>query len=230
MTAAILQSNYVPWKGYFDIINKCDKFIFYDETQYTKNDWRNRNIIKTKDGLKWISVPVKTKGKKNQMIMEAEISDPAWKETHWKTICHSYSKAPFFKIYEKEFEEMWLSCDDIYLSNINYQFIKKISYILEIDTKFYFSSEFKYSGNKSEKLLDICREAGADRYLTGPKAKDYLDESIFEKNGIEIEYMNYGGYPEYEQLYPPFKHAVSIIDLLFSKGPDAEKYMKSFNG
>ncbi|MCS6955190.1 MAG: WbqC family protein [Candidatus Calescibacterium sp.] len=225
---AIIQSNYIPWKGYFDIINMVDEFIIYDTEQYTKRDWRNRNRIKTPQGLLWLTVPVEVKGKFYQKIMDVKIADKDWNKKHWRTIIYNYSKSKYFKQYKDLFEELYLNCKEEYLSNINYRFIISINQILGIKTPIKWSSEFEISGDKSEKLLSICKQAKADIYLSGPSAKNYLNVELFIQNGIKVEWMDYSSYPEYNQLYPPFCHQVSIIDLIFNEGPNFKKYMTSF--
>jgi len=197
--------------------------------QYTKRDWRNRNKIKTKNGVIWLTIPVKVKGRYYQKIKDTVISDPAWKYKHWKSIAFNYSKAKYFKIYKELFEELYLGTDEKFLGKINYRFLKAICQILGIKTKLSWSMDYDLAEGKTEKLISLCKQAGASGYLSGPAAKGYLDEELFKKEEIELEYMDYRGYPEYNQLFPPFDHYVSIIDLIFNEGPNATKYMKSFN-
>jgi hypothetical protein len=225
---AILQSNYMPWKGYFDLINLVDEFIIYDDMQYTKRDWRNRNKIKTPQGLKWLTIPVEVKGKYYQKINETKISNQAWGENHWMQIVQNYKKTPYFKEYKAIFEELYLNSNEEYLSNINYNFIKVINHILDIKTKIKYSSDFDLVDGKSERLLGICKDCNADIYLSGPAAKGYLDEKLFEEEGIKVQWMDYSNYPTYNQLYPPFEHSVTILDLIFNEGSNATKFMKSF--
>ena len=169
---AILQSNYIPWKGYFDIINMVDEFVVYDEAQYTKRDWRNRNLIKTKNGLKWLTIPVQVKGKYKQKINETRVSDKNWAEKHWKTICHNYAHAGCFEKYKEKFEKAYevVAKMDL-LSEINFYFIKLIVKILGIKTKFSQSGQYSLKGSKSEKIISVCKQAGADTYITGPAAR-----------------------------------------------------------
>lgn len=225
---AILQSNYIPWKGYFDLINMVDEFILYDDMQYTRRDWRNRNKIKTPQGLKWLTVPVDVKGKYFQKINETKLSDKDWGKKHWQQIKQNYSKTKYFKEYKDIFEKLYLNCDEELLSEINYKFIITINEILGITTKIRWSSEFELVDGQTEKLLGICKDCNADIYLSGPAAKDYFDEEMAKKENIKVEWMDYSGYKEYEQLHPPFEHGVTILDLIFNEGPDAKKYMKSF--
>lgn len=226
---AISQSNYIPWKGYFDSINLVDEFVLYDEMQYTKRDWRNRNRIITAGGVQWLSIPVEVKGKFFQKINETKISDSDWNKAHWNIIKHNYSKSPFFKDYKDFFEDLYLNCNEVYLSKINYRFIKAICTFLDIDTKLSWSNDYELKGDKSEKLLNLCLEAGASAYFSGPAAKGYLDESLFITNDIKVEWFDYSGYKEYEQRYPLFEHGVSIVDLIFNTGPQIKNYMKSFS-
>jgi hypothetical protein len=223
---AISQSNYIPWKGYFDLINIVDEFILYDDVQYTRRDWRNRNKIKTAQGLKWLTIPVDVKGKYFQKINETKINDKSWAVKHWQQIKHNYAKAKNFKKYKDIFEELYLNCKEEYLSEINHKFIIVINQILEIKTKIRFSSEFEMYGDQTEKLINICKQCNSKVYISGPTAKTYFDEELAKKENILVEWMNYENYKEYEQLYPPFEHGVTILDLIFNT--DATKFMKSF--
>lgn len=227
---AILQSNYIPWKGYFDLINMVDEFILYDDMQYTKRDWRNRNKIKTAQGLKWLTIPVEVKGKYFQKINETKISDKKWAENHWQQIKQNYSKTQYFQEYKDIFENTYVTSTEENLSQINYNFIITINNILGIKTKIRWSNEFKLIDGQTEKLLEICKQCHADVYLSGPAAKDYFNEELAKKENIKVEWMNYSSYPEYNQLFPPFEHSVSILDLIFNEGPNATKFMKSFKG
>jgi hypothetical protein len=227
-TAVILQSSYIPWKGYFDLINYADDFIIYDIVQYTKNDWRNRNKIKTPDGTKWLTIPIRQM-RLHQTIYETKISNSNWNIKHWKTIAQNYAKAPYFKLYKDEFEELYLSLEEVHLSEINLILIKFICRLLDIKTRFHHSRDFSLESGKTERLVDICNIVGAKKYLSGPAAKSYIKPEVFKASGIELIWMNYSNYPEYSQLFPPFCHGVSILDLFFNTGPEAKKFMKSFN-
>jgi hypothetical protein len=225
---AVVQSNYIPWRGYFDLINSVDEFILYDDVQYTIRDWRNRNIIKTSSGPLWLTIPVEVKGKYFQKIKDTRISDPTWGRKHWASIVHSYSRAKHFPMHRELFEELYLRADDKLLSDINYRFIVAICRILGISTTISWSMDYNLIGDKTERLIHLCKQAGATDYLSGPSAKAYLNEDLFRNEGIAVSYMNYSCYREYTQLYPPFQSQVSIIDLIFNEGPDATSYMKSF--
>jgi hypothetical protein len=217
---AVIQSNYIPWRGYFDIIHDVDQFIFYDDVQYTKNSWRNRNMIKTRQGLRWLTIPI---GQRNdRLIYEVELDSTAWAKKHWETLKQSYSKAPYLDKYQEFFEYVYLEAKWDNLSVLNQYITKTISKeFLGINTEFKDSREFSAEGHKLERLIDLLKKVGADLYISGPSAQSYIHEESFRDAGIEIVYKDYSGYPEYPQLFPPFEGAVSIVDVLFNCGPDS---------
>ena len=206
------------------MIGMVDEFILYDDVQYTRSDWRNRNKIKTQNGLKWLTIPI---GKHYNKINETTISDLGWGKSHWATIKQSYNKACFFNEYKDIFEEYYLNTSEKYLSIVNFELIKIINSILNIKTKISWSSDYKLIEGKTERLVDLVQQAGGTEYLSGPAAKDYLQEDLFNNTGIKVKWMDYSGYLEYKQLFPPFEHAVTILDLIFNEGPDATKFLKS---
>jgi hypothetical protein len=223
---AILQSNYIPWKGYFDMISLVDEFILYDDMQYTRRDWRNRNKIKTPNGLSWLTIPVEVKGKYFQKINETLISEPGWAKDHWATIKQFYSKAKYFKDYKDVFENFYLNTEEQYLSKVNYELIRIVNEILGIRTKISWSSDYELVDGKTERLLNLARQAGGTEYISGPAAKDYIEESMFQEAGIKLTWMDYSGYQEYDQLFPAFEHGVTALDLIFNMGPAAPSYLK----
>jgi hypothetical protein len=212
---AILQSNYIPWKGYFDIINSVDTFIIYDEVQYTKNDWRNRNQINSKQGLQWLTIPVRVQSLE-QKIFETKASFPQWKKKHWNSLVANYGKAPNFKRHKDLFESLYLDCKTDYLSEINISFIKVINELLGVKTELIDSRDLSLDGDKNEKIVDAVKKVGGDIYLSGPAAQSYLDEAQFEKEEIKVEWKNYQGYPEYPSIHGKFHNRVSILDLIFN--------------
>ncbi|QNP29982.1 WbqC family protein [Cylindrospermopsis curvispora] len=226
---AIVQSNYIPWKGYFDLINSVDEFILFDDMQYTKRDWRNRNKIKTNKGLTWLTIPVQVKGKYYQKIKDTEVSDVNWRHEHWKSITYNYTRSNYFKTYQNTFESLYLNCQDIYLSQINYQFIVNICEILGVRTKISWSMDYDIVEGKTERLISLCEQAGGTEYISGPSARDYIDANLFQSSNIKLSYIDYSNYPEYHQLFPPFEHGVSVIDLIFNEGENAKKYMNTFS-
>lgn len=226
---AILQSNYIPWKGYFDIINSTDQFIIYDDAQYTRRDWRNRNLIKTKNGLKWLTIPVEVKGRYKQKINETRIADYKWASKHWRIISDNYKKAPYFPAYSELFEDAYFQCSKLeLLSDVNLSFINLINSILGIKSIITNSSKYQLAGDKTHKILDICKQENANAYLSGPAAMEYLNVKLFTAEQISVIWADYKSYPEYKQQYPPFNHGVSIIDLIFNCGKNSNSFMKSF--
>lgn len=222
----ILQSNYIPWKGYFDLIKAADEFIFYDEVQYTKNDWRNRNKIKSPNDLHWLTIPVKHNFL-GQRILDTNVIDDKWRRKHLATIRQFYPKAFCFKSEIEFIEQLYDSCEFNSISEINYHFISKICERLGIATKLSWSHDYGLIEGKTERLLNLVQKAGGDIYISGPAARNYLDKSLFDVAGVKIILADYSGYPEYAQVYPPFTHGVSIIDLLLSTGSEANNYLKS---
>ncbi len=215
---AIVQSNYIPWKGYFDLIDSVDEFILLDEVQFTRRDWRNRNRIKTKDGLQWLTIPVESKSGVRQKVSATRVANREWAAKHLTRIRHTYTRAEHFREYEDLLEELYGNCTSSNLSHINARFIRTLCSVLDIDTKITQSSAYRVSSGKTDRLLDLCKQAGAETYVSGPAARSYLDERLFERERISVVWFDYTGYPEYPQLYPPFEHKVSVIDLLFSVG------------
>jgi hypothetical protein len=225
---AILQSNYIPWKGYFDIINMVDEFILYDDMQYTKRDWRNRNKIMTQHGPLWLSIPVVSKGKFYQKINETMVADHNWIDCHWRSIQMNYAKARYFDYYQNRIKDIYKQClKEDYLSQINYKFLTEICDILKIKTKITWSSDYHLVDGKTERLVGLVKEAEGDCYLSGPAAKDYIISEQFKEANIQLEWMDYSGYPEYSQLGPKFEHGVSVLDLIFNEGENARSFMKT---
>jgi len=225
----ITQSNYIPWKGYFDSISKTDIFIVYDDMQYTKRDWRNRNLIKTPNGLKWLTIPVLVKGKYFQKINETKVSDKKWNKSHLGILKQNYNKAKFYKETIGWIEELYMKCNFEYLSEINLHFIQKINKYLNIKTEIRFSSEFKLHEDKNFRLINICKDMNGTDYYSGPAAKSYMNEELFKENKINVHYFNYSNYLQYSQLYDGFEHGVSILDLILNEGIDSIKFLNQNN-
>jgi hypothetical protein len=225
---AILQSSYIPWKGYFDLINLVDEFILYDVVQYTRRDWRNRNKIKTAQGSQWLTIPVKAKGNFLAPIEQIEVESQEWRNSHWGALRTNYARAEHFDDYVDRFAECYAQATESHLSLINGRFTRLICDILGIETRITAARDYDTEGNKNQRLVNLCKQVGADVYYSGPAAKDYLDVDLFQREGIQVVWMDYSGYPEYDQLFPPFDHFVTILDLIFNEGPDAPRYMKSF--
>ena len=223
MKVSICQSNYIPWRGYFDLIASADVFVIYDEVQYTKNDWRNRNLIKTATGLSWLTVPVRRESI-HQKINETLTMSTGWERKHITALTLNYSKSPFFQTYKDEIFEIYENFTS--LSNLNVNMIKKICEILMIGTKIIDSSDLCLSGDRNSKLIDACIKLNATTYISGPSASCYLDTAAFNLNNINVNWMDYSGYLEYPQRFGTFIGNVSILDLIFNVGPNSKNYLK----
>ncbi len=215
MRVVVLQSNYLPWKGYFDLMQEADCFVFYDEVQYTKNDWRNRNRICSKNGLHWLTVPVSRDAVKLK-ISEVTLTDARWQEEHFKTLFHSYRPARFFAQIEPLLVDFYQTRQWTNLSELNHHCTESIARLLGLKTRFLHSRDFRLEGARVERLVSLVKQIGATDYLSGPSARDYLagSEELFAQAGIRLQFKSYAGYPEYPQLHAPFEHAVSILDVL----------------
>ena len=222
--AVILQSNYIPWKGYFHLIQKADYFVFLDTAQYTKRDWRNRNKIKTPSGLKWLSVP--NNGTQSKKINEVIIDNSTkWYEKHFQTLMNNYKNCKYLDDYYDFLQTVYIKTKWYNLSEMNQFLIKEISKFLGIETIFCNSSDFDLKDGKNEKIISILKQLQANHYITGTSAKSYIDISLFEAEGITVEFMNYPDYPTYKQPWGRFEHNVSVPDLLFCEGPNAANFI-----
>lgn len=221
---AILQSNYIPWKGYFDMIAAVDEFILYDDVQYTKNDWRNRNQIKTPQGVQWLTVPV---GQDiGRRIRDVTLAGD-WQEKHWKSLKANYARAPYFAEVATWLEPMYLEKTYSHLSQMNRSFIEAICDYLGIRTAVTSSWDYEPGDDgKTARLVNLCRQAGGSEYISGPSAKDYIEEHAFADAGIRLSWFDYAGYPAYRQMWGTYTHQVSILDLLFNCGKQSPRYMR----
>ena len=223
-TIGIIQPNYIPWRGYFDFIHEVDIFVFLDDVQYTAQDWRNRNRVKVKSGDPiWLTVPVISDSK--SLINEVGVDHrKPWAKKHLATLQQNYGKTPFFNDYREDLTEI-LNARHEMLADLDISLISKISEWLGIHTRFVRASELGCSGIKDERLLQIVSKLGADTYLSGPAAKSYLQPALWKQAGVDLTFKNYDGYPEYQQISDPFEPAVSVLDLLFMKGPEAPDFI-----
>ena len=223
---AILQSNYIPWKGYFDMIAAVDEFVLFDDMQFTRRDWRNRNKIKTPHGVQWLTIPVKSKGNYYQKIRETQIDQGDWANKHWRAISQNYSRSPFFLEISSWLEPIYMKESFINISQLNRRFIEVICSYLNIKTKISNSWDYTLIDPKTDRLANICLQAAGTEYISGPAAKNYVDEKVFTDQGIKLTWFNYDGYIEYPQLWGDFDHEVTILDLLFNCGKESRRYMR----
>jgi hypothetical protein len=227
MRVAIIQSNYIPWKGYFDAMAAVDEFILLDEVQYTKRDWRNRNRIRSAAGTQWLTIPVQVKGRYHQRIDETLVAEPDWAARHWATLRGAYRRAPHFDAVAEWLEPLY-AAERERLSDVNRALLEGIRDALGIGTPLRWSTEYAGSGERGERILSLCKAAGADEYVSGPAARAYLDEASFAAEGVRVRWLDYEGYREYPQFGDGFEHGVSALDLLFHTGPDAAGHLKTF--
>lgn len=227
MNVVILQPSYIPWRGYFDQIRRADLFVFYDDVQYDKRGWRNRNQIKTVRGKQWLTIPVFARGSQTENIPINQIKivwDNPWNSDHLKSLTHSYSKAPHFDRYLPLLERLFQRRHE-FLADFTIELTVALAHELGINqTRFMRSSEIPgIDGQKTDRLIQILQHVGAAHYISGPSARDYIEQEKFDATGITLEYVEYK-YPEYPQLHPPFDSSVSILDLMFMTGPEANRY------
>lgn len=216
----IIQSNYIPWKGYFDIIHDVDLFVFHDDIQYTKGDWRNRNRIKTPAGPAWVTIPVGAN--EHRRICDVELPGARWARDHWRRIDAAYRQAPFYARYRDYFEHFYLATRWRGLSEFNQAMITGISRdLLGITTAFANSASFDLTRTKGARVLELLGRTAADVYVSGPAARRYITDEEFAEAGIQVVWKDYMGYPKYRQAHGAFRHNVTILDLLFHTGPEA---------
>jgi hypothetical protein len=227
MNVVILQPSYIPWRGHFDQIYKADVFIFYDDIQYDKHGWRNRNQIKTAQGKQWLTLPIHSRGATHGLqINKTEIDwFKPWNKNHWKALTFAYAKAPHFRRYAPLLKSFYERHDRL-LADFTVELTIAIAREIGIThTRFMRSSELTgIWGEKTDRLLQVLTKTGATHYISGPSAANYLEENKLSAAGITLQYMRYD-YPEYPQLYPPYDPFVSILDLLFMTGNDALSYI-----
>jgi len=221
----VLQPSYLPWLGYFDQMRRADVFVFYDDVQYDRESWRNRNRIKTREGWQWLTVPVRLGGRFGSAIVDVEIDERRdWRRKHLMTLAQSYARAPYLKRYLEGIERILLA-RGARLVDLNIELTRYLSDELGLTTRCLRSSELGVAGARSERLVDICRALQATHYLTGDAARSYLDETLFEEAGIRVEYHGYR-HPSYSQLHGEFLPYMSVVDLLFNCGEDSLEVLK----
>lgn len=226
MRCAIVQPSYIPWRGYFDIIRRVDLFVFYDDVQYDRRGWRNRNLIKSAQGPLWLTIPVRARNSQlaGTPIKAIEMNGNAWAGSHMATLRHVYARAPHFGEFRPWLEGVYASPPRL-LADFTIALTIELAARLGIqNTRFLRSSELGVTGTKTERLVNVLRSVGATQYLSGPSARNYIEQRRFQNEGISLEWMSYD-YPEYFQLHPPYDPNVSVLDLLFMMGPRAGEFI-----
>lgn len=215
---AIVQSNYVPWRGYFDMIGSVDEFILLDDAQYTRRDWRNRNRIKSAQGSRWLTISVQVSGRYTQSIHDTLVADEEWSERHWDILRQQYAQADGFAETGEFVQELYGTAPGPRLTDVNRHFLTRICAFLGIDTPITLSLDYDPEGTRTERLVDLAVKAGATEYVSGPAAKAYLEEEQFAARGIDVSWFAYPEYADYDQVHPPYDSRVSILDLILCTG------------
>jgi len=222
---AVLQPSYIPWLGFFEQMMSVDMFVLYDDAQYTKNDWRNRNRLKSNTGFEWLTIPVNSST--SLQIKDVKIdANQNWQRKHIKTITQLYSRAPFFEDVFATFELIWRK-KYVFLIDVIVDSIRCTTTYLDIKTKTVFSSEIGAIGDKNKKLVEICKILGADKYYSGLAAQSYINTELFSTNGIEVAFQDYN-HPVYPQMHGDFISHLSVIDLLFNCGKNSKQIIKDY--
>lgn len=223
MLIAIHQPQYLPWLGYIEKIDRADVFVILDNVQYKKNEWQNRNRIKTAQGWQWITVPVLYRFP--EKINEVRINNKtSWRRKHLQALISNYAKSPYFTKHKEHFEDMY-GRNRERLVDINTDCIKYLANAFGIKTRIVMASEMKLREDPTERLIDICKNLNGNVYLAGRDGAKYMDLDKFDKEGIEIVFQDYK-HPVYNQLYGEFKAYMSSIDLLFNHGDDSIEILR----
>jgi hypothetical protein len=222
MIVTIIQPLFIPWMGYFGLMDMVDKFVIYDDVQFTHRSWQHRNRIKTPDGVKWLTIPIQHTTRKhiNNVLID---NSKKWQDNLVKTIYHMYHKAPYYKDYE--YLISWLKMYHTKLFSYTSSLLYCLCGALNIRPVIVHSSNIAAEGKKTERLINILKKINADEYIACPAAKDYLKKFMFRKAGIKLKWLDYQ-HPKYPQLYDGFQSHMSVLDLIFNVGPDALDYIK----
>lgn len=224
MILAAHQIHFMPGLRYFSKMKDSDIFVYLDDVQFVKREFQNRNKIRTKNGWQYLTLPVLTKGRYKQNIMDVEINNSYdWRTEHLRAIESNYAKAKYFNKYFNEIKSIYMK-EYIYFKDISLNFLNFFRRELGINTKFVFSSSLEVNKKSTERLVEICLKLGADRYLSGVGARNYLDVDLFKKNGIDVIWQDFNIKP-YQQAFSGFISDMSILDLLLNCGNDSIKYL-----
>jgi hypothetical protein len=228
-TLAVLQPGYLPWLGFFDQVRRAEFFVYYDDVQFDKNGWRNRNRIKSPKGEPhWLTVPVRV-ATLNQRINETEIDNrQPWARKHVGTIKQFYAKAPFIKTYFPELEELLAGRRWEALVELDLAVVALLCRWLNLKPPTIRSSQLAIDGERSHRLVEFCRHFGAQRYLSGDAAQSYLDQQLFAERGVDVIWQNYQ-HPVYPQLHGTFLPYLSALDLVLNCGPDSPAILRGNN-
>lgn len=218
MVIGILQPGYLPWLGFFEQLYRSDIFVIYDDVQYDKGSWRNRNRIKTANGIQWLTVPVRFDFSDRPLVNQVSIDNAVdWRKKHASSIRQNYGRTPFFARYWPLFEEAFDRQWD-FLIDLDLYFIERLATCLGLaDRRIILSSSLNLDGDRIGRLLAVCKHFNADVFYEGAAGRNYIDDQKFMDRGVSVQYQNYQ-HPVYKQLYGEFIPYLSVIDLLFNQG------------
>ncbi len=227
MIVAVHQPQYLPWLGYFDKMRRADVFCYLNDVQYKKNEWQNRNRIKTAQNWQWITVPVRYRFP--EKINEVQINNTThWSKKHFQALITNYSRAPYFKAYISIFEDIFSKEWEL-ISELNVYLIERLRSVLDIQEKrTVISSDLNLRNDPTDRLIDICKALGADTYLAGQGGADYMDLERFKKNGLKLIIQEFN-HPIYPQLFKDFQPHLSVVDLLFNCGLESMNIIREAN-
>jgi hypothetical protein len=226
---AIAQPTYLPWLGYFDLLDQVDHFVLLDSVQFEKRSWQQRNRIKIPAGLVWLTIPIVVRGRQSQSIVDAKISEPDFWRDHLRAIELNYRRAPFFDRYFDELRaRIKMSASSLSLPEFTISLLRWFAKVVGITTPMIRSSELAVYGKRTELLAEICVSLGASAYLSPLGSSEYLIEELPTLTGhaIEVTFHHYE-HPVYRQLFPPFQPYACILDLLFNEGDSALEVIRS---
>ncbi len=232
MRIAICQPTYLPWLGYFDLMDQVDTFVLLDNVQFEKQSWQQRNRIKTPTGLQWLTVPVVFRGRLSQRIHEVEIRDAAFGRKHLRGVELNYAHAPFFREFFPALSTILKEiAPQTHLADLNLQLIQWLTGILGIRTPLLRASTLGVEGKRTELLAGICRKLGASQYVSPIGSAEYLlaEIDILARAGVETVFHHYE-HPSYAQQFPPFAAFASVIDLIFNEGGGSMEIVRSGRG
>jgi hypothetical protein len=227
LIVAVHQPQYLPWIGYFDKMRRADVFCYLNDVQYKKNEWQNRNRIKTAQDWQWLTVPVRYRFP--EKINEVRINNTIpWSKKHLQALKTNYNRAPYFKAYISIFEDIF-SREWEFVSELNIHLIERLKETLQMQAKTTtVSSELTLREEPTDRLIDICKALGADTYLAGQGGADYMDVTRFAENGLKVIIQEFK-HPVYPQLFKDFKSHLSIVDMLFNCGPESMNVIRESN-
>lgn len=227
-SVVITQSNYIPWRGWFAMIRSAAALVYLDDVQYTRRDWRNRNLIWGTTGAKWLTIPTISSGNYKSKICDIECVDSSWIRSHLSRLDNAYMEYDHYREFRADLRSAYEGLANLRsLSQINQQLTLWLMTILKINPSVYNSYDFASSGSKTDRLVRICLKIQADEYVTGPAARVYLDEKLFNENSIKVTWIDYSNLPDISPSTPDL-HEHSILHVIATLGVDEAIRLSTF--